>query len=144
MRIRDPGWRQFGSGIGDPGWKNVESGIWIRNTDNNSFYFLGEAEICVTVPAFYGLLSYALGLTVVLSLAGIRVGRRIFRRRSGHASQETGPPPEQQLALEGGQLLDLVPERRAPPIRDPESVPFQEIMMSVLGSRQNRVNNPFY
>jgi hypothetical protein len=40
--------------------------------------------------------------------------------------------------------VDLVPERRAPPIRDPESVPFQEIMMSVLGSRQNRVNNPFY
>jgi hypothetical protein len=113
--------------------------------DNNSFYFfLGEAEICVTVPAFYGLLSYALGLTVVLSLAGIRVGRRIYRRHSGHASQETGPLPEQQLALEGGQLLDLVPERRAPPIRDPESVPFQEIMMSVLGSRQNRVNNPFY
>ena len=56
----------------------------------------------------------------------------------------TAPEQQQQLALEGGQLLDLVPERRAPPIRDPESVPFQEIMMSVLGSSQNRVNNPFY
>ncbi len=27
MRIRDPGWRQFGSGILDPGWKKVVSGI---------------------------------------------------------------------------------------------------------------------
>jgi hypothetical protein len=27
MRIRDPGWRQFGSGIRDPGWKKVGSGI---------------------------------------------------------------------------------------------------------------------
>jgi hypothetical protein len=96
------------------------------------------------VPAFYGLLAYALSLTVFLTLAGIPVGRRIFRRRSGHASQETGPPPEQQLALDGGQPLDLVPERRALPIRDPESVPFQDIMMSVLGSRQNRATNPFY
>jgi len=26
MRIRDPGWRQFGSGIRDPGWKKVGSG----------------------------------------------------------------------------------------------------------------------
>jgi hypothetical protein len=27
MRIRDPGWRQFGSGIRDPGWTKVGSGI---------------------------------------------------------------------------------------------------------------------
>jgi hypothetical protein len=27
MRIQDPGWRQFGSGIRDPGWKKVGSGI---------------------------------------------------------------------------------------------------------------------
>jgi hypothetical protein len=27
MRIRDPGWRQFGSGMRDPGWKKVGSGI---------------------------------------------------------------------------------------------------------------------
>jgi hypothetical protein len=27
MRIRDPGWRQFGSGIRDLGWKKVGSGI---------------------------------------------------------------------------------------------------------------------
>jgi hypothetical protein len=27
MRIRDPEWRQFGSGIRDPGWKKVGSGI---------------------------------------------------------------------------------------------------------------------
>jgi hypothetical protein len=32
MRIRDPGWRQFGSGIRDPGWKKSDpgSGIQIR------------------------------------------------------------------------------------------------------------------
>ncbi len=27
MRIRDPGWRQFGSRIRDPGWEKVGSGI---------------------------------------------------------------------------------------------------------------------
>jgi hypothetical protein len=27
MRIRDPGWRQFGSRIREPGWKKVGSGI---------------------------------------------------------------------------------------------------------------------
>ncbi len=27
MRIRDPGWKKFGSGIRDAGWKKVGSGI---------------------------------------------------------------------------------------------------------------------
>ncbi len=31
MRIRDPGWKQFGPGIRDPGWKKVDPGSGLRD-----------------------------------------------------------------------------------------------------------------
>ncbi len=40
MRIRDPGWRQFGSGIRDPGWEKVGSGL----RDKHS----GSATLCLS------------------------------------------------------------------------------------------------
>jgi hypothetical protein len=36
MLIRDPGWKQFGSGIRDPGWKKVGSGINIPDSQHCS------------------------------------------------------------------------------------------------------------
>jgi hypothetical protein len=41
MRIRDPGWRQFGSRIRDPGWKKVGSGIRDKHP--------GSATLAVTI-----------------------------------------------------------------------------------------------
>jgi hypothetical protein len=39
MRIRDPGWRQFGSGIQDPGWKKVGSGIRDKHPGSATLIF---------------------------------------------------------------------------------------------------------
>jgi hypothetical protein len=49
MRIRDPGWKQFGSGIQDgnnldPGWKKVGSGIRIRHKHPESATLLTNLE----------------------------------------------------------------------------------------------------
>jgi hypothetical protein len=104
----------------------------------------GESEICMVTSGFYGLVSYAIGITVIMSLAGIKVGRRFYRHRSRHSSAnrpstEEEPAPSQQIALD---MVDLMPETRAPPTRDPTEVPFEDVMASIL--RGNRSINPFY
>jgi hypothetical protein len=53
---------------------------------------LDEAQICLDFSAFYGIVSYAVGVSLILSLAGIKVGRRFFRRRSGRASTQKVNP----------------------------------------------------
>jgi hypothetical protein len=101
------------------------------------------------LATFYGLVSYTVGITLLMSMAGIRVGRRFFRHRAGRTSaqkERETPQPMDQLALEAHQAVNLVPERRAPrPFttdEDDVSIQFDDIMMRVL--RQNHSNNPFY
>jgi hypothetical protein len=106
----------------------------------------GESEICVITSGFYGLVSYAIGITAILSMAGIKVGRRFYRHRSKHSSAgrpstEEETAPSQQIALDMVSV-DLMPERRAPPTIDPTEVPFEEVMGSIL--RGSRSVNPFY
>jgi hypothetical protein len=72
----------------------------------------------VDLSAFYGLVSYAIGITLIMGLTGIKIGRRFFRHRSERANRMTVSPP--QLPVIEAQLpaiepVDLVPERRAPP-----------------------------
>jgi hypothetical protein len=55
MRIRDPGWKLFGSGIQDgnnsnPGWKKVGSGIRIRHKHPESASLLTSLECKVKKP----------------------------------------------------------------------------------------------
>jgi hypothetical protein len=49
MRIRDPGWRQFGSGIEtvrirDSGWEKVGSGIRDKHPGSATLYFWLEPD----------------------------------------------------------------------------------------------------
>ncbi len=96
-----------------------------QSRDRGSLWSHGQqpGEICLDILAFYGIVSYAVGVSLILSMLGIRVGRRFFRRRrSGRTSaQEESAPPDQQqqkqlAALWGGQAVDLATERRVPPI----------------------------
>jgi hypothetical protein len=110
-----------------------------------------EGTVCLVVSAFYGLVSYTILTTALLSMFGVKVGFRHYRRsgRSGHSgrssTEEGSEQPQAQLrALEGNQLVDLVTERRAPPTREnSDQVPFEEIMSNILRGR-NMANNPFY
>ena len=110
-----------------------------------------EGTVCLEVSAFYGLVSYTILTTALLSMFGVKVGFRRYRRsgRSGHSArsstEEGSEQPQTQLqALEGYQLVDLVTERRAPPTREnSDQVPFEEIMSNILRGR-NMANNPFY
>jgi hypothetical protein len=49
--------------------------------------------------------------------------------------------PPQLCALEEARTVDLVPERRAPPTRDPTEMPFEDLMSNML--RDSRYVNPF-
>jgi hypothetical protein len=110
-----------------------------------------EGTVCLVVSAFYGLVSYTILTTALLSMFGVKVGFRHYRRsgrsvHSGRSSTEEGSeqPQTQLRALEGNQLVDLVTERRAPPTREnSDQVPFEEIMSNILRGR-NMANNPFY
>ncbi len=110
-----------------------------------------EGTVCLVVSAFYGLVSYTILTTALLSMFGVKVGFRRCRRsgRSGHSgrssTEEGSEQPQAQLrALEGNQLVDLVTERRAPPTREnSDQVPFEEIMSNILRG-QNMTNNPFF
>jgi hypothetical protein len=67
MRIRDPGWRQFGSGI--PGWKKVGSGINIPDPQHCLLHTFGTgvgALPCFTIS--YDRRKYILGLYKVDSV----------------------------------------------------------------------------
>jgi hypothetical protein len=110
-----------------------------------------EGTVCLVVSAFYGLVSYTILTTALLSMFGVKVGFRRYRRsgcsgHSGRSSTEEGSeqPQAQLRALEGNQLVNLVTERRAPPTREnSDQVPFEEIMSNILRGR-NMANNPFY
>jgi hypothetical protein len=99
--------------------------------DRGSVWSLDQQQqlqpgICIDLQTFYGIVSYAVGVSLILTISGIKSGRRFFlhRRHSGHRSaghvlgyeranhrppreqQEQEPQDQQELVdLEGG--LDL-------------------------------------
>jgi hypothetical protein len=106
-----------------------------------------SGEICVVGSAFYGMVAYAVTVTAVLGLFGIRVGNRFVtrrRHRSGlrtHVRENSLPLP----VLEGGQqgtIVDLVPERRAPPNLIEDEL-FEDVVGRVLLGSRLSSNNPF-
>ena len=75
------------------------------------------------INTYYGIVSYAVGVSLILSVAGIKSGRRffhLFNRRRRHAARHTGqilgnghdgrvnhrpPPRDQEEQLELGDLM---------------------------------------
>jgi hypothetical protein len=53
---------------------------------------LDEAQICLDLSTYYGIVSYAVGVSLIISLAGIKVGRSFFRRRSGRTPTQKVSP----------------------------------------------------
>ena len=83
-----------------------------------------QPRICMDIASYYGIVSYAVGVSLILSVAGIKSGRRffhLFNRRRRHAARHTdqivgnghderlnnGPPPRdhQEEQLELGDLM---------------------------------------
>ena len=88
------------------------------------------------IASFYGIVSYAVGVSLILSVAGIKSGRRffhLFNRRRRHAARHTD-----QIVENGDD--ERVNHRRRPPPRDQEPL---DLMMGGLES-VNRVftDNP--
>jgi hypothetical protein len=120
---------------------------------NNIFVPSGasaEVEVCVTMSGFYGMVTYVVVTTLLLSFEGVRVVRgRVRRHRSGRSPNEEVMTPSQQLpAMESIELADLVPERRAPPSgiasEVPFEVPYEDLLMRVLRGGPAVNNNPFH
>ena len=72
------------------------------------------------LQTYYGIVSYAVGVSLILSIAGIKSGRRFFllhrrhsgRRSAGYVLGHDGranhhPPPQEQEPLDGQELVDL-------------------------------------
>jgi hypothetical protein len=121
--------------------------------------------MCVTYSVLYGMVSYCVVTTLMLSLAGVKVVRgRFFRRAnsserqasdseqqaSGHTpvitpvpailAQEAPPPPTSLIDVGPEQLALQFQEHDLPVIRNPgPELPFQIIMSNILRSQ----NNPF-
>jgi hypothetical protein len=75
------------------------------------------------ITSYYGIVSYAVGVSLILTVAGISSGRRffhLFNRRRRHAARHTGqilgngndvrvnhrpPPRDQEELLELGDLM---------------------------------------
>jgi hypothetical protein len=128
------------------------------------YIFTGEVEMCVTSSVLYGMVSYCVITTLMLSMAGIKVARRLYSRHARSSEQQQasvptpGPTPVPTPVPTGQEailpaLIDLVPEQLALQCQDQDQdrqvirnsdleVPFQLIMSNILRS-QNRVNNPF-
>ena len=88
------------------------------------------------ITSYYGIVSYAVGVSLILSIAGIKSGRRffhLFNRRRRHAARHT------DQILENGHD-ERVNHRHRPPQRDQEPL---DLMMGGLES-VNRVftDNP--
>ncbi len=120
--------------------------------------------MCVTSSVLYGMVSYCVITTLMLSMAGIKVARRLYSRHARSSEQQQasvptpGPTPVPTPVPTGQEailpaLIDLVPEQLALQCQDQDQdrqvirnsdleVPFQLIMSNILRS-QNRVNNPF-
>ena len=78
------------------------------------------------IASFYGIVSYAVGVSLILSIAGIKSGRRffhLFNRRRRHAARHA----DQQIVENGDD--ERVNHRRRPPPRDP-----LDLMMGGTGS----------
>jgi hypothetical protein len=61
--------------------------------DRGSFWSLDQQQrqqpgICLDLSTFYGIVSYAVGVSLILTISGIKLGRRFFlhRRHSGRRS----------------------------------------------------------
>jgi hypothetical protein len=78
------------------------------------------------IASYYGIVSYAVGVSLILSIAGIKTGRRffhLFNRRRRHAARHA----DQQIVENGDD--ERVNHRRRPPPRDP-----LDLMMGGTGS----------
>ncbi len=82
-----------------------------------------QPGICMDITSYYGIVSYAVGVSLILTVAGISSGRRffhLFNRRRRHAARHTGqilgngndvrvnhrpPPRDQEELLELGDLM---------------------------------------
>jgi len=82
-----------------------------------------QPRICMDIASYYGIVSYAVGVSLILTVAGISSGRRffhLFNRRRRHAARHTGqilgngndvrvnhrpPPRDQEELLELGDLM---------------------------------------
>ena len=74
-----------------------------------------QPRICMDIASYYGIVSYAVGVSLILSIAGIKTGRRffhLFNRRRRHAARHTN-----QIVENGDD--ERVNHRRRPPPRDP-------------------------
>jgi hypothetical protein len=70
------------------------------------------------IASYYGIVSYAVGVSLILSIAGIKTGRRffhLFNRRRRHAARHTN-----QIVENGDD--ERVNHRRRPPPRDQEEL----------------------
>jgi hypothetical protein len=71
------------------------------------------------IASYYGIVSYAVGVSLILSIAGIKTGRRffhLFNRRRRHAARHA----DQQIVENGDD--ERVNHRRRPPPRDQEEL----------------------
>ena len=85
-----------------------------------------QPRICMDIASYYGIVSYAVGVSLILSIAGIKTGRRffhLFNRRRRHAARHA----DQQIVENGDD--ERVNHRRRPPPRDP-----LDLMMGGTGS----------
>ena len=84
-----------------------------------------QPRICMDIASFYGIVSYAVGVSLILSIAGIKTGRRFFhlfnnRHAARHADQ----------IVENGHG-ERVNHRRRPPSRDQDPL---DLMMGGMES----------
>ena len=85
-----------------------------------------QPRICMDIASYYGIVSYAVGVSLILSIAGIKTGRRffhLFNRRRRHAARHA----DQQIVENGDD--ERVNHRRRPPPRDQEPL---DLMMGGL------------
>jgi hypothetical protein len=92
--------------------------------DRGSFWSLDQHQqqqpgMCMDLSTFYGIVSYAVGVSLILTISGIKSGRRFFllhRRHSGRRSAghvlgyeraNHRPPREQQEQPDDLELVGL-------------------------------------
>jgi hypothetical protein len=90
------------------------------------------------ITSYYGIVSYAVGVSLILSIAGIKSGRRffhLFNRRRRHAARHTD-----QIVENGDD--ERVNHRRRPPPRDQD--PLDLMMEGMESVNRDRVftDNP--
>ena len=95
-----------------------------------------QPRICMDIASYYGIVSYAVGVSLILSVAGIKSGRRFFhlfnnRHAARHADQ----------IVENGHG-ERVNHRRRPPPRDQD--PLDLMMGGTESVNRDRVftDNP--